>query len=444
MSILSLPSTTDDLILDRLSAAELFKYARTCKTNYKVVQDYIPRGFQLHKLLAPYFSPEQIMEFRRLQASTGMLISGSTALQFFDRVVYLESDLDLYVNHSSREEIGRWLTSIGYSFVPQRLNFVSHMGQDETLILATFDDAIAHLEPEPSTWDPWLGHEFLTQGGNKYIGAGCLFTFVKGIAPNERKIELITSMKSPLERILNFHSTCVMNIITHDRAYSFYPCATFSERRSLVCARPQLDFLAHSKYFVRGWAVNWSASREEIDDPRSSFKRGIRHVGDAHCWVLPVFPSLKVDSDHTLLVSSHEQNYVIDANSWDIQYNMALRPKMDYYFVTSDRLSSPYLVDNHSLHLRLHIAEVLGHQLEDGNTPREPHSETDAELRHEFLDRKLASFLQWFHSSGHSASETCPFSLAMRRRQISVQTSVSISESSEQTISRNFSRLTLD
>lgn len=123
-----------------------------------------------------------------------MLISGSTALQFFERVVYPNSDLDLYVKHQYREAIGRWLLEIGYKYVPQQ----EHVG------IATFEEALA-LEPAPPRYGMPLGHEFLHQGGNGYIGASCIFTFVKKTP--YRKIELISSLRSPLERVLNFHSS---------------------------------------------------------------------------------------------------------------------------------------------------------------------------------------------------------------------------------------------
>ncbi len=48
----------------------------------------------------------------------GMLISGSTALQFLDRTTFLESDLDIYVEHQLRRKIALWLVAIGYKYQP--------------------------------------------------------------------------------------------------------------------------------------------------------------------------------------------------------------------------------------------------------------------------------------------------------------------------------------
>lgn len=66
------------------------------------------RAFNLDKLLSRFFSPPEILRFRELQCSTGMLISGSTALKFFERVVYPDSDLDLYIEHRFSRQVADW------------------------------------------------------------------------------------------------------------------------------------------------------------------------------------------------------------------------------------------------------------------------------------------------------------------------------------------------
>ena len=46
-----------------------------------------------------------------------MLISGSSALQFFGRVEYEESDLDLYVPYFHRDTVEAWILAQGYAAV---------------------------------------------------------------------------------------------------------------------------------------------------------------------------------------------------------------------------------------------------------------------------------------------------------------------------------------
>jgi hypothetical protein len=180
------------VLLEELSPGELFKYGKTCKHIHSIVESYIRRRFQIDKLLATYFTPSQIADFRRLQASTGMLISGSTALQFFNRLVYPDSDLDLYVEHAYREDVGLWLLSIGYKYVPY-----------PTSNSKTFQDDL-DLNPD-TTPSRMLTQRHFIESGQGYLGAQCVFTFVK--QKPFRKVQMITSLNSPLERILSFHSS---------------------------------------------------------------------------------------------------------------------------------------------------------------------------------------------------------------------------------------------
>ena len=192
------PSTTDDLVLARLSEADLFRYARTCRSAYRVVQSYIKRAYQLHKVLEKYFSPEQTLEFRALQAQTGMLISGSTALQFLDRTTFPESDLDVYVEHQLRCKIALWLVTIGYKYKPtpkyprpERELFAE---RDLPQFLST------PLERYPTAFNPSADQ----LSGSNY-GPFRTYNFVK--SHPERKIQLVTTQGAPLRAVLAFHSS---------------------------------------------------------------------------------------------------------------------------------------------------------------------------------------------------------------------------------------------
>lgn len=114
---------TNDLlyhsIFDDLSPAGLLRLSRTCRTAHASVNAYIASTFNINKLLLRYF-PDPIA-FRSLQARTAMLISGSTALQFFSRLIYPDSYLDLYIHGGYREEIGRWLLAQSYVYCPNRV-----------------------------------------------------------------------------------------------------------------------------------------------------------------------------------------------------------------------------------------------------------------------------------------------------------------------------------
>jgi hypothetical protein len=100
-----------------------------------------------------------------------------------------------------------------------------------------------------------------------------------------------------------------MNFITHNRAFSIHPRATFIERRSLVYDLSPKSFEARMKYVFRGWNQVQYPQATDYADPLSSFGRGPRRVGDRKCWTINLDPT----------VSSHED--YINSNTWSLQYS---------------------------------------------------------------------------------------------------------------------------
>jgi len=175
------------------------------------------RKHKLETVLGKYFTDDQILHFRQLQAMTGMIISGSTALQFFERVLYPDSDLDLYVEHLYMRHVALWLASVGYRYVPARNKDLSENQDDVGRVSATqptLEEALATVAP-PDTVYPIHGYEshpppriFFYGSGGGYLDATAIINFVKGDASHEhRKIQLIIASHSPVEMILNFHSS---------------------------------------------------------------------------------------------------------------------------------------------------------------------------------------------------------------------------------------------
>ena len=187
----------EDIVLSFLSPKELVRYGQTSRGHNRTVNDYIQRTFRVNRVLDRYFTPTEMGYFRYLQSHSQMFISGSTALQFFDRTTYPGSDLDIYVEHRYRETIALWLVSIGYNFRPRT-------GQPPCV-----DNAKVLLEMKKK-WEPdhtsvSPSHPFFESISTGYFGRGVanVYNFVRG----ERKIQLITSSHSPLEIVLNFHSS---------------------------------------------------------------------------------------------------------------------------------------------------------------------------------------------------------------------------------------------
>ncbi|THU90480.1 hypothetical protein K435DRAFT_596403, partial [Dendrothele bispora CBS 962.96] len=265
------PSTTTNLILSCLSPRDIIAFSLSCKQNYEETLSYNRVAYSIDDLLSPrYFTIEETQCFRTVQALTGAVISGSTALQLFSRVRWTESDLDLYVEHYTGYLMAMFLNNIGYNFQPterQKIDLADAYDQAE--IDEIYDDG---------------------------RGFASVFNFQRGTS----KIQLVTATHSSIDIILNFHSTVVMNVITAYDAFCFYPLATFEKRISLMTFSdigPDRE-RARVKYLERGWVlINAGGS---IWKPNSlSYYSTLdcislapfhlstpRHVGDHFSWTI--------------------------------------------------------------------------------------------------------------------------------------------------------------
>jgi hypothetical protein len=268
-----------------------------------------------------------------------MLISGSTALQFFDRNEYPDSDLDIYVEHRYAVHVARWLLRIGYTFVARKR-------QDPSLEV--------EFAETPCTFHEGDGVFPSEEVG--YFGRGVAGVFNFHKYQPDRKIQLITSLHSPMEIILHFHSSmdsillpsrlilisvpyiaCVMNIITHDAAYAFYPLATFEQRRSLICATSgSKQEEAREKYVSRGWTMEPSLQPWEITYRRSDFRMGDRWVGDKACWKIKVLP--KIGGGH------NSCSDYISSNSWRLSYSQECEARNEFMILQTGALRYKYVL----------------------------------------------------------------------------------------------------
>jgi hypothetical protein len=189
------PSTTDDIILNNLSPPDLFRYSRANKGANQVVSSYMKRAFNIQNVMGRFFSETEMSYFLFLQSRTGMLISGSTALQLFERTVYPESDLDLYVEHRYCKVIASWLVTIGYAFKPRP-------GHSEK------------LEEALGTTTPVQLINFVSSSVVDYLDSRIINVYNFQKSNSDCKIQLITSRHSPLEVILKFHSSKCHYFIT--------------------------------------------------------------------------------------------------------------------------------------------------------------------------------------------------------------------------------------
>jgi len=134
-----------------------------------------------------------------------------------------------------------------------------------------------------------------------------------------------------------------MNLITHDKAYSIFPQATFEDRRSLVFVNEGDSAIkAREKYEERGWTFVEGYEVQPLDR-RSPFAKGVRRLGDSKCWSI----SLHHENDGTACTSHW------DSNSWRLTFAKN-RPPMNVWVLLHNPsiFHFSYLV-NHRLAYRV-------------------------------------------------------------------------------------------
>ncbi|KAK0452810.1 uncharacterized protein EV420DRAFT_1273618 [Desarmillaria tabescens] len=278
----------DDCLLHDLPIKEISALSVTGSIGRQVVQDFKGHAYQIELFLCPFMTMSQYKTFRVLQALTGLLISGSAALQFLDRVRYPGTNLNLYVNQQFNVQVHAFLVKIGYNFLSSDGNaFHKHNFKIDALaadIRARFQQ-IYRRQP---CCDPAILTVFC-------------YNNVDGM-----KIDVTMTLFSPFQAIVGLLNICTMNVISYVHAISLYPKATFVDR--VTCQTESYDIAVTSeciKYNERGW--NSISQMRALLCPE--FQRE-RRVGDQYSWVLPLrhedFPPIALSLD---MVFTHGWRY---------------------------------------------------------------------------------------------------------------------------------------
>jgi hypothetical protein len=181
----------------------IFCFGKTSRTSYALVKSYAARVWNVERHFGRFFSDPGA--FRELQARTGTLVSGSNALQFFDRSFYPESDLDVYLHRGREREVGNFLLADGYTFQPTARQFEDFSEQERNTW---------HRDQRPFRF-PVASSCFrsamdLDEDYKPAKSWGLLFVlyFSKlSVTGAELKVQLLIAEASPIEAILRFHSS---------------------------------------------------------------------------------------------------------------------------------------------------------------------------------------------------------------------------------------------
>lgn len=144
----------------------------------------------LHRVLAPFFTFVQRLLFVEVQQLSGALISGSTALSFFNEETYPDSDLDVFVDFEWHIPVFEFLEDAGYQYLPRD-------GQPDTL-----QDIIDERIP-PCNHAP--GISFNAPGDYQGHTVVKVLNFTR--TESSRRVQVILTRGCPLLSIFQFHSS---------------------------------------------------------------------------------------------------------------------------------------------------------------------------------------------------------------------------------------------
>lgn len=200
-------------VMGQLSLNALRWYSLTSKAIYDEVQIFYQRNYSLNPILEPFIPSEHIPAFRRLQKENGLVISGSVALQFFTRITYPESDLDLYVEYACTFEVGTWLesevgcTALDRHSEPRPFNLTFSWCISSGYLRGSLPSSGSWYTSLPGNRESVvLTDRAENVGGNySFKGIRAVISFLSPI--NSRKIQLIICHRNVMEVILGFHSS---------------------------------------------------------------------------------------------------------------------------------------------------------------------------------------------------------------------------------------------
>lgn len=206
-------------VMGQLSLNDLRWYSLTCKAIYDEVQGHYEHNYSLNPILEPFIPSEYIPTFRRLQKKYGLVISGSVALQFFTRVTYPESDLDLYVEYARAFEVGKWLESevgcTALDFHGEACPFYRTFSHCVSLDyrrgrLPSSETCYTSLPGNRRGTAPAGAGE--TEQNYSFKGMRAVISFLSPV--NSRKVQLIICWRNVMEVILGFHSSKALHPIS--------------------------------------------------------------------------------------------------------------------------------------------------------------------------------------------------------------------------------------
>lgn len=178
------------------------------------------------------------------------LVSGSVALQLFERTLWKESDLDIFMETGENAEaFGDYIMEKeGYRYVKTTVNH-------------------GYMMPDIQEVETYTKRSKMDSA--------------------DLKVQIIITRHIPVQAILTgFYSSVVVNFFTWNKAYAIFPLPTFIHHKGYLLKPLSNHFSALlDKYSRRGWRFQEAMWPEEVSSNQPMQKT--RRVGDEFTWVIP-------------------------------------------------------------------------------------------------------------------------------------------------------------
>ncbi|KAF6742483.1 hypothetical protein DFP72DRAFT_830471 [Ephemerocybe angulata] len=257
------------VLFDTIAITDLINLASSSSLLREIANIYKDMTWRIDVFLSTWFKTPLV--FRSVLAFTGAVVSGSQAIQFLDRMEpAVSSDLDILTRIGGVLSLVNYLEEEGYRRVERDAG-----RQEEYPLLAD----VCALSSTAQ----------FCRGGGKH-GIVAIFDFEKEVpreiyGVNRLKVQVVAVVQNPIRHIMfSYHSTGVMNYISHDEAVSVFPISTFVDRVSYPSSRFDLG---------SDWNPAWKLKYEargfhfDIESLNPMILLGKRFVKDQHCWVIP-------------------------------------------------------------------------------------------------------------------------------------------------------------
>lgn len=273
---------------------DILRVSMTCYRLHLAFKSYRHIVWNPERFFSRWFSSP--IAFRRLLGQCNAIVSGSQALQFFDRTEYDDSDLDIFMRPAGVIRMSYWLMDAGYALSLKAEGY-------------TFWQKVVDAIAEDCD-----GPTFLPNHMRAVYTFSRLVTSSIGVQYS-KQVQLIVVDIDPVEFItFDFHSsmsrisqlscsetnTCVclaavINFITFDRAVCGFPYSTLSMRVSYLCREQYEDPVRAAKWFSKysSRGFHMITGRSERDYSRLSFGR--RTLSDKNVWVVKFDGELRFD-----------------------------------------------------------------------------------------------------------------------------------------------------